>query len=124
MDGMPGTKPISRPLHSLIDYGFTVGNLALPSLLGMSGRARGLFASFGVVQGTLNALTVQPYAVDRVVPFGLHGAIEKNSAPLYFGLPLLLGIAREPKARAFWLAVGAALVTVYNLTDWNDTSGR
>ena len=114
-------KPISPRLHSAIDHGFAAGNLLLPSLLGLSGRARGLFAAFGVTQGTLNAITVQPFAVDHVVPFRIHGLIEKGSAPIYFGAPLLLGLQREPRARAFWLAVGAALVVVYNLTDWDAT---
>lgn len=112
-------KPISPRLHSLIDYGFAAGNLTLPLALGLSGRARAVFAGFGLVQGTLNALTVQPYAVASEVPFKLHGVIERSSAPIYFGLPPLLGLHREPKARALWLAVGAALITVYNLTDWD-----
>jgi hypothetical protein len=112
-------KPISPRLHSLIDYGFAAGNLLLPTLLRTSGKSRALFAAFGLTQGTLNAITVQPIAVDQVVPFRIHGLIEKNSAPIYFGVPLLLGLHREPKARAFWLTVGAALVTVYNLTDWD-----
>ena len=113
------SKPISPRLHSLIDYGFAAGNLVLPSALGLGGRARGLFAGFGLVQGALNAATVQPYAVSKQVPFRLHGALERNSAPIYFGVPLLLGLQHEPRARAFWLAVGAALITVYNLTDWD-----
>lgn len=112
-------KVISPRLHSVIDYGFAAGNLLLPSVLGTSSKARALFAAFGLTQGTLNALTVQPLAVDKVVPFRIHGLIEKNSAPVYFGLPLLLGLHREPKARALWLTVGAALITVYNLTDWD-----
>lgn len=113
------SKPISPRLHSLIDYGFAAGDLILPSLLGTSGRAKALFATFGLVQGTLNALTVQPYSVASEVPFKLHGLIERSSAPIYFGLPVLLGLHREPKARALWLGVGAALVIVYNLTDWD-----
>lgn len=112
-------KPISPRLHSLIDYGFTAGNLVLPSLLGASGRARAVFAAFGVAQGALNAFTVQPYAIASEVPFRVHGLIERNSAPIYFGLPPLLGLHREPRARALWLGVGAALIAVYNLTTWD-----
>lgn len=112
-------RPISPRLHSLIDYGLAAGNLTLPTLLGMSGCARAVFASFGLVQGGLNALTVQPYAVSRVVPFRVHGTVEKSSTPLFVGLPLLAGLNREPRARAFWLGLGVALVVVYNLTDWD-----
>lgn len=112
-------KPISPRLHSVIDYVFAAGNLTLPTLLRTSGRSRALFAAFGLTQGALNALTVQPFAVDQVVPFRIHGLIEKNSAPIYFGVPLLLGLHRDPRARTLWLTVGAALITVYNLTDWD-----
>ena len=115
-------KPISPRLHALIDYGFLAGNLTLPSLVGASGKARAVFAAFGLVQGALNAFTVQPYAIAAEVPFRLHGTIERNSAPVYLGLPLLLGLHREPRARTLWLGVGAALVTVYNLTDWEAPS--
>lgn len=112
-------KVISPRLHSVIDYGFAAGNLLLPSIFGTSRKARALFAAFGLTQGTLNAITVQPLAVEKVVPFRIHGLIEKNSAPIYFGLPVLLGLHKEPKTRALWLTVGVALITVYNLTDWD-----
>ncbi|MCU1546835.1 MAG: hypothetical protein JWP30_1935 [Homoserinimonas sp.] len=112
------TKPITPRVHGLIDYGFLLGNVAAPMMLGMSKTARILFASFGVIQGGLNAFTVQPYAVRKMVPFALHGLIEKGSSPVYALAPLLTGVAKEPKARAYWIAMGIALVAVYNLTDW------
>jgi hypothetical protein len=112
------SKPISPAMHGLLDYGLAAGNLLVPRAFGMSRRARRLFAAFGLVQGGLNALTVQPFAVSRVVPFPLHGTIDKSSAPLYFALPPLLGLMRERKACLYWLLTGAALVVVYNLTDW------
>ena len=112
-------KPISPRVHSVIDYGFAAGNLLAPSALRLSGRARLLLAGFGVTQGALNALTVQPYAIAKQMPFKLHGVLERNSAPLYFGLPPLLGLAREPRARTYWLVLGAVLIAVYNLTDWD-----
>lgn len=57
----------------------------------------------------------------RLVPFALHGFLEKSSAPISFGLPPALGLLRDPRARTYWLLLGAALVTVYNLTDWEAT---
>ena len=111
-------KPVSPGLHGLIDYGLAACNLLLPNALGMSRPARRVFAAFGIAQGLLNAVTVQPLAVSKTVPFALHGLLEKSSAPLWFGVPPLLGLARQRKARTYWLVVGAALVVVYNLTDW------
>lgn len=114
----PG-KPISPRVHSLIDYGFTLSNLTLPKLLKLPKPVTGVFAAFGLIQGTLNALTTQPYAAKKVVPFTLHGTIEKSSTPLFVLAPLIAGAARDSRSRLFWLAAGAALVTVYNLTDWD-----
>ncbi|MCJ1688640.1 hypothetical protein [Rathayibacter sp. VKM Ac-2927] len=112
-------RPLTPRLHSLIDYGFAAGNLSLPGALKLPPAVTGVFAAFGVIQGTLNALTTQPYAAKKVVPFALHGAIEKSSAPLFVLAPLLAGAARDKRSRIYWLATGAALVTVYNLTDWD-----
>jgi hypothetical protein len=106
-------------MHGLLDYGLATANLLVPRAVGMPRRARRLFAAFGLVQGGLNALTVQPFAVSSVVPFAVHGLIDKSSAPVFFALPPLLGLARQRKARTWWLLTGAALVVVYNLTDWN-----
>jgi len=112
------SKPISPRQHGVIDWIFLGANLVVPTLLGTSGRARGLFAAFGAIQGGLNAVT-RPYGIAKTVPFAVHGRIEKNSLPLYLVAPLALGLGREPRARAYWIALGVALVTVYNLTDWS-----
>ena len=113
----PG-KPISPALHSVIDYGLAAGNLLLPGMLRLRPAVTGVFAAFGLIQGALNAFTVQPYAVKRLVPFKLHGTIEKSSAPLFVLAPLLAGALSDRRARWYWAAVGAALVTVYSRTDW------
>ncbi len=114
------TKPISPELHGLLDYGLAAANAVVPGMLHMSTKARGMFRAFSVIQGGLNAVTVQPYAVQKIVPFPLHGMIDKASAPVYLLAPFVAGVFRERKARNWWLLVGAALVTVYNLTDWSE----
>jgi hypothetical protein len=112
-------KPISPRLHGLLDYGVAATDLLLPSALRMSGRARAVFAAFGLAQGGVNALTAQPYAIDAKVSFRTHGRIDLASMPVVLGLPPLLGLHREPRARTLWLALGAGLVVVYALTDWD-----
>jgi hypothetical protein len=118
------SKPISPALHGVLDYGVAAADLALPTLCRMSGRARAVFAAFGLVQGGLNAVTVQPYAVDPVVPLQTHRLVDLAALPVVLGLPPLLGLHREPRARTLWLVLGAALITVYALTDWEADPGR
>jgi hypothetical protein len=117
-------KPITPTIHGALDYGLVAANVALPAVLKMSRRARLLFGAFGLVQGGLNAVTDQPLAIKPIVPFRVHGLIDRNSAPVYALAPLLTGVAKEPKARAYWIAVGVSLVAVYLLTDWSAVGRR
>jgi len=71
--------------------------------------------------GSLNALTDQPLAIKCLILFKAPGTIEKCSGPPYVALPLLRGLHRNPCDCVLWLAVGAALITACNRTDWNDT---
>lgn len=116
---LSSSRPISPKLHGALDYGFLATMLTAPSLLRLDRRARLLFAAMGAAQGTLNAFTDQPLSVKRLVPFRTHGLIEKANAPTFVLLPLLTGVLRDPRARAFFAAAGVALVAVYNLTDWD-----
>lgn len=112
-------KPISPRAHGAIDYGFLAANLLAPSILGLKGSARTLSYLFGGTQGALNALTDHPLALKRLVPFRTHGTVELSSGPLFVLLPWLTGALQVPRARNYFLALGAVLVTVYNLTDWD-----
>ncbi|WP_210481023.1 hypothetical protein [Naasia sp. SYSU D00948] len=112
-------RPITPQVHGLLDYGLTAANAVVPGMLNMSTKARALFRTFAVIQGGLNAVTDQPLAVQKIVPFPMHGLIDKASAPLYLLAPFLTGVIRERRARNYWLLVGVTLVTVYNLTDWS-----
>jgi hypothetical protein len=49
---------------------------------------------------SINALTDQPLALKRIVPFRTHGTIELLSGPLLVALPWLTGVLKDPKARA------------------------
>lgn len=112
-------KPISRDVHALLDYGFAAANLAVPKLLGMSAKACLLYGGFGLVQGAVNSLTEHKYAIKKVIPFATHGKIDAVSAPVAILAPVLLGLHREPAARAYWIGSGAALVAEYFLTNWD-----
>ncbi len=112
-------RPISPELHAILDYGLSAANTAVPGWLNMSPRAKSLFRTFAVIQGGLSAVTDQPLAVQKIVPFPMHGLIDKASTPVYLLAPFLTGVIRERRARNWWLLVGVALIAVYNLTDWS-----
>ena len=111
-------KPITPKRHGAIDYGFLGIALAGPTLLGLNGTAKVIFAVLGLVQGTLNAFTDQPLALRRLVPFRVHGRLELGGVPVYFLLPVLTGAVDDSRALAFYLVAGALLLAVFVLTDW------
>lgn len=115
-------QPIKVPGHSLIDYGFFAVATLGPTLLGLRGPARLLPLAFGATQGTLNALTDQPYAVKRVVPFKLHGRAESLAVPGFALAVATSGALAQPRAKPFLGALIGALAVVYTLTDWKATA--
>jgi hypothetical protein len=112
-------RPITPAVHGALDYGYGAALLVLPRLLGLDRRARTLAAAFGLVDGALGAVTDQPLAVRRLVPFPLHGLIELAATPVVLLLAFLTGAARDRRARTFFLAAGATVGVVFSLTDWN-----
>ncbi|MFC4430986.1 hypothetical protein [Citricoccus alkalitolerans] len=111
-------RPITPRLHGIIDYALLGVWAGVPRLLGLPPKVRTVFTAMGVAQAGLNAVTDQPYALRRIIPFRVHGTIEKYGAALYVVLPLATGVWRDRRSRAFYGALGAALVTNFNLTDW------
>jgi hypothetical protein len=113
------TKPITPRIHGLIDYGLLAANLVVPRLLGGSSKAQAVFGAFGAAEGSVNALTQQPLAVRKLIPFRVHRLIDLSSVPLYAVLPLATGVTKEPRIRAYWISVGVLLLAVFALTDWD-----
>lgn len=112
-------QPIKVTGHSLIDYGFFAVATVGPTALGLEGPARLIPLAFGATQGTLNALTDQPYAVKRLVPFKLHGRLESLAVPGLAVAVVASGALDQRRAKPFFGALLGALATVYTLTDWD-----
>jgi len=113
--------PITPTLHGALDYGYAVAMVALPRLLRMDPRAQAIATAFGLAEGGLGAVTDQPLAVRRAVPFPLHGLIELALTPVVLLVAFLTGAARGGRERTFFLAAGATVAAVYALTDWTAT---
>lgn len=70
-------------------------------------------------QLTLNSIIDHPVALKRLVPFPVHGAIEKWTGPTLFALVSLGGGLRKARNRNYLLAYAVSAFLIYNLTDWN-----
>jgi hypothetical protein len=117
-------KPLTPRIHAALDYGLGATLLTVPHLLGLSRRAKVFFGAFGALATVVNAFTDTPLSVRRVIPFRTHRTIDLATDPLYVAVPLLTGIAGEPRARALWLGSTALLAGSVALTDWDAPTDR
>lgn len=119
------TKPFGPGLHSAIDYGFVATLLLAPTLFDLKGSARTLCYAFGGAAGILTALTDQPLAVKRLVPFRVHGEVDTPFVPTLLLLPWATGALGQPNARRFFTGFFFVVLTNYLLTDYRaDESGE
>ncbi len=112
-------KPFGAKAHCAIDYGFVATLFSAPGLLDLKGPARTLCYLFGGAAGVLTALTNQPYAWRRVVPFRVHGQVDTPFVPTLLLLPWAVGALKERNARRFFFAFTAVVLTNYLLTDYD-----
>ena len=63
------TKPSGPAAHGGIDYALIAYQALGPTLFGLTGAAETIAYGSAATTGVANALTGQPYAVEREVPF-------------------------------------------------------
>lgn len=112
-------KPFGPKAHCAIDYGFVATLFAAPGVFGLKGAARTLCYLFGGAAGVLTALTNQPFAWRRVVPFRVHGQVDTPFVPTLLFLPWITGALKRRSARRFFLAFTSVVLTNYLLTDYD-----
>ena len=95
-------RPFGPKEHCTIDDGFVAALLSAPSLFGLKGSARTLCYFFGGAAGVLTALTNQPFAWRRVVPFRVHGQVDTPFVPTLLLLPWMTGALQQRNARRFF----------------------
>ena len=112
-------KPFGPKAHCTIDYGFVATLFSAPSLFGLKGAARTHCYLFGGAAGVLTALTNQPFAWRRVVPFRVHGQVDTPFVPTLLFLPWATGAFKQRNARRFFFAFTAVVLANYLLTDYD-----
>jgi len=104
--------------HTGLDVSFAAMSLLAPTALNLKGSARTLCYAFGGATTLLTAFTDQPYAIQRAIPFKVHGAIDAAYAPALLLLPALTGDLKKPKARNLFLGLCAMAITSFLITDY------
>lgn len=115
---------ISVRNHGYLDFVTVVIFVLAPSLFGLTSVAATLAYLLAVIHLVMTLATDFPFGVIKVIPFPIHGWIERIVGPLLIVVPFILGFSDQPVARNFYIGVGAViifvgLVTDYNATDWD-----
>lgn len=113
-------KLLPARIHGLGDYGSAFALILVGLLVDGSGEARGTGVVLGLVLLVVSLLTDYPLGVRRIIPFKLHSAGDYLGAGALITAPFLLGFSDTDEGlTAFYVAVGAVLVAVSLLTDYD-----
>lgn len=114
-------KPIINPLnHGYLDY-LTAGVFLLaPSILGLSGLAGTLAYALAVIHLAMTLITDFPLGIGKLVPFRIHGWVERIVGPVLLLVPFVLGF--EGIERVFYWVMGATIIIVGLVTDYETSA--
>lgn len=117
-------KIISPNIHGYLDFVTVVIFLLAPTLFGLSGLPAMLAYALAVIHLAVTLATDFPFGVVKLIPFTLHGWIERLVGPLLVVIPFVLGFANETGARNFYIFIGIIIIIVGLLTDYKGTASQ
>lgn len=109
-------KIISPINHAYLDFITVVIFLLAPTLFGLSDLSAILAYGLAVVHFAVTLATDFPAGVIKIIPFTLHGWIERVVGPLLVVIPFVLGFNNE--ARNFYIFIGITIIAVGVLTNY------
>ena len=107
---------ITKSIHAYLDYPVAFALMVLPFILGLgqsSPVAFWLSVATGVAAFVLTLLTDHHLGVVRVLPYGLHLAVDGLVGVMFLAAPFLLGF--HGIDAAYYWANGVAVVLVVSL---------
>lgn len=111
-------KVISPRTHGYLDFLTVVIFLLAPTLLGLGELSAILAYSLAVVHLIVTLASDFPFGVVKLIPFTIHGWIERMVGPLLIAIPFILNFSNEEAARNFYIAMGIIIIVVGMLTDY------
>ncbi len=90
----------------------------------LKGSARRLSYAFSAVLAAYSAMSDNPVALRRRIPFRTHRTLDAGNLGAMLLLPTANGAMRQPVARRFYIGVFLAGRATVLLTDWDADTNR
>lgn len=112
------SKPISRPVHGVLDYSYAAAIAAAPELFGFKNEPTATLVcrAAGAATCLTSLCTRYELGLIRVLPFKLHLGADFLTGLLSLGAPWLLGFEKHKRARNTFLGFGLLALAVASLT--------
>ncbi|TXI25959.1 MAG: hypothetical protein E6Q61_01405 [Nitrosomonas sp.] len=111
-------KIFSPRTHGYLDFLTVVIFLLAPTVLGLSDLPAYLSYGLAVVHLIVTLVSDFPFGIAKVIPFYIHGWIERIVGPVLIMVPFILGFDADTVARNFYVVMGAIIIAVGILTDY------
>ena len=111
-------KVISPRIHGYFDFLTVFIFLLTPTLLGLGQLSAMLAYGLAVVHFIVTLTSDFPFGVVKLIPFTVHGWIERMVGPLLIAVPFILNFSDEEAARNFYIAMGIIIIVAGMLTDY------
>jgi hypothetical protein len=111
-------KVISPRIHGYFDFLTVFIFLLAPTLLELGQLSAMLAYGLAVVHLIVTLTSDFPFGVVKLIPFTVHGWIERMVGPLLIAVPFILNFSDEEAARNFYIAMGIIIIVVGMLTDY------
>ena len=111
-------KKLTATQHGYLDYATVLLFLAAPTLLGLTGFAGTFAYVLAVIHLAVTLLTNFPLSIYKLIPFHIHGWIERGVGPVLVLVPFVFGF--DGAAVGFYVVVGIVIILVGLMTDYGN----
>lgn len=111
-------KVISPRMHGYLDFLTVILFLLAPTLFGLNQIPALLAYSLAAIHLLVTLTSDFPFGIVKLIPFPVHGWIERVVGPALIAVPFILGFATDEVARNFYIAAGLVIIVVGVLTDY------
>jgi hypothetical protein len=112
-------KITSPTLHGCLDYVTVVLFLVAPTLVGLSGIAGTLSYTLAAIHLGMTLATDFSLGEVKVIPFAIHGWVERVVGLALILLPFALGF--DAPAQVFYVVMGVVILLVGLVTDYRQS---